>query len=115
MKIYVAHSKDIDYKSKLYQPLRNCKVLKNEQLIFPHEISKDSYNTRDFYKSLDLFIAEVSIPATGLGIELGWAYDDNLPIYCLYKKGKKPSSSIYSITDQVLEYQNEKELVEIFL
>jgi len=58
--------------------------------------SKNNSNkkhSRDFYTNLDLFIAEVSYRATGLGIELGWASDDNIPIYCFYKKGTIPNSS----------------------
>lgn len=62
---------------------------------------------------MDLFIAEVSMPATGLGIELGWAYDNNIPIYCISKKGKKISGSLKSITDKFYQYETIEELKKI--
>ena len=58
-------------------------------------------------------IAEVSYPATGMGIELGWAYDDNVPIYCLFQKNMKVSNSLKSITKNIIEYENEKDLLNI--
>ena len=39
---------------------------------------------RDFIKSIDLVIAEVSFPSTRLGVELGFLYDDNKSIYYIY-------------------------------
>ena len=45
--------------------------------------------------------AEVSYPATGLGIELGWVSDDNILIYFFYKKGKLPSSSLKCISNHI--------------
>lgn len=110
MKIYVAHSKKIDYINDLYIPL---KTINAHEIVLPHENTLENYNSRDFYKSLDLIIAEVSAPATGLGIELGWGYDDNVPIYCIYKKGTKYSSSIKTLTNNFIEYSNNQELLDI--
>ena len=53
---------------------------------------------------MDLFIAEVSYCATGLGIELGWASDDNIPIYYFYKKGIIASSFLKSILSNIVGY-----------
>lgn len=113
MKIYVAHSKQIDYVNDLYKPLRNDLFFKEFELILPHEKSVYSSNTRDFYKNIDVFIAECSKPAVGLGIELGWAYDDNKKIYCIYKKGQKISSSLKSVTHNFFEYDSLNEMLEI--
>ena len=113
MKIYVAHSKQIDYINDLYKPLRNDSFFKEYELILPHEESEYSSNTRGFYKSIDVFIAECSEPATGLGIELGWAYDDNKSIYCIYKKGYKISGSLKAVTDNFFEYNSLNEMIEI--
>ena len=82
-------------------------------MLFPHELSRNSYNTRDFYKDIDILIAEVSKPATGLGIELGWAFDDNTKIYCIYKVNEKISNSIKSITTNIFEYNNKDKMLEI--
>ena len=88
MRIYIAHSKDINYIEDLYKPLRNDSFFKNHELILPHETDINSANTREFYKTIDVFIADCTEPATGLGIEIGWAYDDNKKIYCISKYHK---------------------------
>lgn len=111
MKIYIGHSKIIDYENDLYKPIKE--KLSKYNIILPHEKGMDNYNGRDFYKSLDLFIAEVSAPATGLGIELGYADDDKIPIYCIYKKGTKYSGSLTTITTNFYEYENVNEMIKI--
>jgi hypothetical protein len=110
MKIYVGHSKDINYEEELYKPIREFETKTNHTFILPHEKSSNSSNSRSFYDELDLFIAEVSMPATGLGIELGWAYDSNIPIVCISKKGKKVSGSLKVITNKFYEYETTEEL-----
>ncbi len=110
MKIYFEHSKDFDYVKEYYKPIEENEKLQKETLIFPHKDNINNRHERDFYTNLDLFIAEVSYRATGLGIELGWASDDNIPIYCFYKKGTKPSYSLRSVTNHIIEYNTLKEL-----
>lgn len=105
LNIYVGHSKKINY-HELYTALENNAALKQYNLIFPHKESEQSSNTRDFYKTIDIFVAEVSMAATGLGIELGWANDDKVPIYCFYKEGLKISNSLHVITDNFIEYRD---------
>ena len=113
MRIYIAHSREFDFKNELYVPIRNDEELKEHEFILPHEISDVSSNTRDFYKDIDLLIAECSYPSIGLGIELGWAFDDNTPVYCIHKKGTKVSGSIYAITQNIFEYKDVDEMLEI--
>ena len=113
MRIYIAHSREFDFKNELYVPIRNDEELKEQEFILPHEISDVSSNTRDFYKDIDLIIAECSYPSIGLGIEIGWAFDDNIPVYCIHKKGTKVSGSIYAITQNIFEYKDIDEMLEI--
>lgn len=113
MKIYVGHSRDIDYAKELYRPIREFEKDTNHVFLLPHEKSNTSSNDRNFYNEIDLFIAEVSMPATGLGIELGWAYDNNVPIVCIFKKGKKISDSLNSVTNNFYEYENTEELKNV--
>ncbi len=113
MKIYIAHSREFDYKNELYNPLMKNEILKHHEIILPHEMSDVSSNTRDFYKQIDLVIAECSYPSIGLGIELGWAFDDNKSIYCIHRKEMKISSSIYNITQNIYEYSNIDEMINI--
>lgn len=111
MKIYIAHSRSFDYQNELYTPIRNNKELNEHEVILPHEFSNNSSNSRDFYKDIDLFIAECSYPATGLGIELGWTFDDNTQIYCIHKEGTKVSDSVYAVTRNVIEYKDTKDML----
>ena len=111
MKIYVAHSRKFDYLNELYKPIRSN--INNHEIILPHESEVFEKHDREYYRNIDLFIADVSYPATGLGIELGFAYDDNKPIYCICKKGNKYCSSIKSITDKIYEYNDMDEMISI--
>lgn len=103
--IYFGHSKDIDYQ-ELYLQLEEIDKKSNLNFILPHKLNEYNENAREFYKTIDLFIAEVSLPATGLGIELGWVYDDNIPIVAIYKNGSKVSNSIKSVTNVFIVYED---------
>ena len=110
MKIYVAHSRDFDYVNELYIPLKNDAYFKQFELILPHE--SDNYkHDREFYKNIDLVIAEVSFPSIGLGIELGFLYDDKKDVYCIHKKNKKISGSVKVVTENIFEYENSVDMI----
>jgi hypothetical protein len=110
MKIYIGHSKNFDFKTELYEPLKQSELASLHELIFPHETDQ-VINSKDIIKNCDLMIAEVSFPATGLGIELGWANCFERPIICIYKTGSKISGSLKVVSNTFIEYSNEAELV----
>ena len=112
MKIYIAHSRDFDYVNDLYLPIKNSEFFKEHEFILPHD--GDNYkHDRDFYTKIDLVIAEVSYPSTGLGIELGFLYDDNKSMYCIHRSDKKISSSISVVASNINVYSNLDEMTEI--
>ncbi len=113
MKIYIAHSRDFDYEQLLYAPIRSQAKLPQDDIILPHEPGYDNHHTREFYAQLNLIIAEVSYSATGLGIELGWAFDSHVSIICLYRQGTKPSESLRAVTDQFYEYATPEQMVDL--
>ncbi len=113
MKIYVVHSREYNYKKELYIPIRSSEKLREYEIILPHEESSVTSNTRDFYKDIDLIISECSYPSIGLGIELGWAFDDNIPVYCIHKRDIKISGSINAITQNIYDYSNVDEMLSI--
>lgn len=113
MKIYIGHSREFNYEAELYRVIRADSELSSYNIILPHEDGKSFNWGREFYSSLSLFIAEVSLPATGLGIELGWAYDSNVPIVCLSRRGAKVSSSLRAVTTQFYEYDSPDDLRKI--
>lgn len=110
MKIYIAHPTDMDYENELYKPLRSDGFFSQHELILPHEESNKIINTRDDYKNVDSVIAECSKPSTGVGIELGWFYDERKPIYCFYKIGMKPSGSVAAVAKELVEYSDSNDL-----
>jgi len=111
MKIYVGHSNEIDYKNELYLPIRKSSLNDKYNFILPHEKSKEPFNSKDFLKCCDLFIAEVSAKSTGLGIELGWADLLGVPIICFHKNDVRPSSSLKVITNEFIEYENDIDFI----
>lgn len=113
MKIYIGHSRSFDYQKELYDPIRQNPELSKYDIILPHENASSKANPKSFYQNLGLFIAEVSYPATGLGIELGWASFGNTPIVAISKAGAKVSGSIHAVTDEFYQYSSEAELVKI--
>ena len=111
MRIYFGHSRDFDYEREYYAPIEASEALREDELIMPHKGGTYTARDREFYACLDLFVAEVSCPSIGLGIELGWASSGGVPIYCLYKKGAKPTGALRAVTDNVIEYESGEDLV----
>ena len=112
MKIYISHSSKYDYINKIYNPIKKSDLNKENEFIFPHDTKNKVMNTKDIISKCDLVIAEVSLPATGQGIELGWADYSNTPILCINRKDAKIISSIKFITNNFVEYENEKDMIE---
>lgn len=111
MRVYVAHSTSKDYQNDIYKPLKSAAFFSQFEFVLPHERSTALHNTRKDYKNFDLVIAECSEPSTGVGIELGWLFDDGKPIYCFYKKGTKPSKAIQPIANRIIEYENSLDFI----
>jgi len=111
MKIYFGHSKSFDFKKELYEPIKNSELNKQHEIIFPHE-TDEFINSKNIVKGCDLVIAEVSYPATGLGIELGWAEMLKTSILCVFRKGCKISGSLKVVTDNFIEYIDSKDLIK---
>lgn len=79
------------------------------------EIKENYAFMKNMVKGCDLLIAELSTPATGLGVQLEWAVEFNIPVIGILKKGEKASSlaaGLPKIT-KILEYNDQKELEEM--
>lgn len=76
------------------------------EIILPHETDV-FINSKDILKNVDLVIAEVSYPSTGMGIELGWAEAFGTRIIALHKRDTKLSSSIKAITKEIHSYDGD--------
>ncbi len=108
MKLYFAHSSEINYK-EIYSALEGS-FGKDHELILPHK--SKAVNSKDTITSCDLFIAECSLPSTGMGVEIGWANAADVPVVFVYKKGIKISSSLKFVSKEFIEYTTLSDLVE---
>ena len=106
MTIYISHSRNFDYQKELYQILQNSSLAQKYNLILSHLNSAEPYPTKDLIlnKKCDLVLAEVSFPATGQGIELGWADVAQIPMICISKKDHKIAGSLKVISNNFIEY-----------
>ena len=110
MKIYIGHSNDFDFKEELYIPIMNSKLNEKNEFIFPHLTNK-TFNSKEIIEQSDLFIAEVSIPSLGLGIEIGRAEIKNKKILCIYNQKYKEPSSLKYVNVDVLGYRDKEDMI----
>ena len=110
MKIYIGHSNDFDFKEELYNPIINSKLNDKIDFIFPHLTSK-TFNSIDIIEKADLFIAEVSRPSLGLGIEIGRAEMKNKKILCIYNENFKEPTSLKYVNVDILKYKDKEDMI----
>lgn len=116
MKIYLAHSTWFDFHNELYKFIRGSKIDQQHEVILPHEKNDKQFSSKEFFTSgCDVMVAEISWPSTGLGIELGWASMQNIPIIFLYRKWASISWALKTISKDFLEYEHPSEISEILL
>ena len=110
MKIYIGHSNDFNFKEELYMPIINSKLNEKNDFIFPH-LTDETFNSKEVIEKSDLFIAEVSRPALGLGIEIGRAEMKNKRILCIYNEKYKVPSSLKYVNVDIVGYKDEEEMI----
>lgn len=110
MIIQIWHARNSFFQDELYWPIKLSSFFSEHTWVFPHD--SGDINSRESIKSIDLFIAEVTTPAIGLWIELGFASAYGKKILCLSKKWVKISSSLSRITKDFIEYNAKEELIE---
>jgi hypothetical protein len=110
MKIFVAHPSNSQFEEELYTPLKNCALTQTHTFFFPHDFGFDKV-TRNIVEENDLVVAEVSLPSTGQGIEIGWATAKGIPVVCFYKKGSTPSGALPFVTKDILEYSDTDDMI----
>lgn len=110
MKIYIGHSNDFNFKEELYMPIINSKLNEKVEFIFPHLTDK-TFNSKEIIEQSDLFIAEVSRPSLGLGIEIGRAEMKNKKILCICNQKFKVPSSLEYVNVDILEYRDKEDMI----
>lgn len=112
MRIFLAHASTFDYERKLYEPLRASALASVHDFVLPEEKKYNgTWNTKEEIGRCNLLIADVSLPSTGAGIELGWADASRTPIIAIHEKGSAPSTVIGYLTKTVIEYENPADML----
>lgn len=111
MKIYVAHASGFDFTKQLYEPLIHSPLAEQHEFVFPHIDRNAGQNSKRIIPDCDLFVAEISYPSTGLGIEIGRAEAAGVPIIAFARDGAEISSSIGFVTQTVIRYYGYHDLV----
>jgi len=104
MKICVCHAtKGFDFRKHLYDPIRRSDLNARHEFVLPHEDGTEAH-TKARIESCDLVVADVSMPSTGTGIELGWANAAGVPIVCVHRKGSDPSGALKHVARDIVGY-----------
>lgn len=74
------------------------------------EMMKTAFEEID---SSDFLIAELTTKSIGVGIEIGYAFAKNKPIFYLHKKDSEYSTTASGCSDTIIAYENELNLVEM--
>lgn len=111
MKIFVAHSSNFDFRSKLYIPVRESALNTEHEVILPQEADIEEI-TRDMIQKCDVLVSEVSAPSLGAGIEMGWADAFGIPVIAMSEMGAKVSFSIDNVTTKRFEYESPDDMLE---
>lgn len=74
------------------------------------EMMKTAFEEID---SSDFLVADLTTKSIGVGIEIGYAFAKEKPIFYLRKKGSEYSTTASGCSNYVVEYKNELDLVEI--
>ena len=111
MKILVAHASNYDYRTELYEPLKQSAIAEKHTFIFPHDEGNAEIETTSHIPDTDLMIAEVSYPSTGAGIEIGLVQAAHIQTLFVYKAGTTPSSALKFIKGKLIEYTDASDLV----
>lgn len=112
MMIYFGHSSKTEYQEDFYRPFKGSQLSEEHELVFPHD-SDEFFQSKSFLRDeCDLVVAEVSRASTGLGIELGWAENFDVPVICLHREDSDPSTSLSTVSSNIENYSSVEEMVE---
>ena len=111
LRIRVGHSTAGDYETGLYQVVRGLNLGQDVAVSLPHAGGATGDCTKSFFAAgCDLFIAEVSSPSTGLGMELAYADMMGVPVACIHRSDCKPSSLANMVAKLFLSYDSPEQL-----
>jgi hypothetical protein len=111
LKVYVATSPGVDFRTELYGPLR-AGLGDMAELFCRNANAADPAFTRAWVQDADVLVVDISGASTEVGIELGWADAFGVPIVAIVRAGEKWSPAAARLsTHGVLTYSEVDELV----
>ena len=111
MRIYVTHSKDFDYKDKLYEPIEKSGLAAEHEFVLLYKNGEPQYSSKEKIRDCNLLIAEATKHSTGSGVEIGWANAFNKPVVVISEYGARISRSLQFVTKDIKTYKNAEELL----
>lgn len=109
-KIYVAHSSGYDFVNDLYLPIKNSKLWDMYGFILPHDNRDYHPDSKKGIQNSKVFIAEISYPSTGAGIEIGWANTYNIPTLFIHNQTYNPPAYFNTMSPYVIKYNKLDEI-----
>lgn len=112
--VYISHPSSYNYVDELYNPLKKSRLNKQYKFFFPHNVERifEAIPTDSIISTCEYFIAEVSLPSLGVGIEIGWADISKRNIIYIYRKGTNLSYSLGFIHNVIyIEYLTNEDLI----
>ena len=76
-----------------------------------HELMNQSFAMID---SSDMLVVDITEKGVGIGIEAGYAYARQIPVYTIIKNGLPVSTTLLGISKAVCEYENYSDIKELF-
>lgn len=110
MKIQFWHKRSWNFVQDFYLPLKEN--FPEIEWIFPHITPDTQVISEESLEWVDIFLAEVSDSATGLGIELGLARAYGKRIICMHRSNAGVVKSIKYITEETFEYSTKDDMIE---
>ncbi len=112
MNIQFWHARRWNFEEEFYIPLKESKLFSEHNFLFPHEIWKTPPNSKETLKNQDIFLCEISSPATWLWIEIWFASLYWVRVICIYKRGVQISGGIKYVTDEIIEYIDSEDMIQ---
>ncbi|AJD93485.1 hypothetical protein JMA_41680 (plasmid) [Jeotgalibacillus malaysiensis] len=113
MNIYVGHSKQMNYKEELYPVLKKIGDEMGVRFILPHDESLELYPSKEVLPTCDYMLADISLPALGLGIEIGWANMMDIPVFFIHKSDSELSHSVKAVSQNIRQYDSIDDLESV--
>lgn len=109
--LYLGHAPRWNFQEHLYLPLVSSHFATDFELILSHQHSLEPANTKEMIRNANVMLAEVSYPSTGLGIEMGWAEEFDVPIIAFYQHGRSPTHCLKIVAHDLFAYGSSRDLI----